>query len=134
MSLSTSIVLKVGSTALTPTGGTDTTFVNNGTGVGGKKVLVDSSQADPVLRKKLITDVVVGAVGSNGGLAKLHRQNMTFHQPYKDANGVVYPLPTNLTIPYHPSMTAGEREAHFWNALVAFADSELANLRNMLHD
>lgn len=133
MSLSGTISVLQGITGATPVGGAAVSFVNDGKGVLGKKVLVDSSEADPSLRKKIITDVVIGHQPQTGS-AKLHRSSVTVHQPYADSNGVVYPLPDNFNVSYHPGMTAAERETKFWNTISVIIDSELANLRNMIND
>lgn len=134
MSLSTSISVAQGGTGVTVTGGTAKTFVNDGTGIAGKKVLVDSSNTNPQTRSKLVSQVTVGATSSNGGTAKLHRTQQTIHQPYVDANGVVYPLADSLSMSYHPAMTAAERETKFWNTIFLVVDAELANTRNLIND
>jgi hypothetical protein len=133
MSLSTSIVAKIGATGATLTGGTDETFDNDNTGLNGKRVLTQSSVSDPALRGKIITDVTVGAVQSNGN-AKLHRMSVAVHQPFLASNGAVYPLPDNVNFSYHPEQTAAQREAKFWNTIAIVIDSELANLRNLINN
>lgn len=134
MSLNSSVSLLQDPTSFTIVGGTATTFVNDGTGINGKKVLVDSSQSDPSLRKKLITQITVGAVSANGGTAKLHRNNVTMHQPFKDAAGVVYPLADGYSLSFHPAQTAAERAAKVKNFFAAALDAELDNLKNMIND
>lgn len=133
MSLSTSISVLLGTTGATPTGGTATSFVNDGQGLNGKKVLVDSSESNPALRKKIISDVVIGAVLSNGN-AKLHRTSITVHQPFVASNGANYPLPDNFNMSYHPEQTAAQREAKFWNTVAIIYDSEFGNVRNLIND
>jgi hypothetical protein len=131
MSLSTSVQVLRGATGATMTGGSLTTFVNDGKGQNGKKVLVDSSVSDPSLRGKVITDVTIGAVQPNGN-AKLHRTAVTVHQPFVASNGAVYPLPDNLNMSYHPEQTAAEREAKLWNTVSAFVDAELVKIQQLL--
>lgn len=133
MSLSTSISVVQGATGATITGGAAVTFEYDST-QNGKKILVDSSNSDPATRKKLITDVTIGKAPVNGGLAKLHRQNITVHLPFKDAAAVVYPLPANFNLAYHPEMSAAQRETHFWNVVTICIDAELASLRNLINN
>lgn len=131
MSLSTSVQVLRGATGATMTGGSAVTFVNDGQGQNGKKVLVDSSVSDPALRGKIITDVTIGTVQPNGN-AKLHRSAVTVHQPFVASNGAVYPLPDNLNMSYHPEQTAAQREAKLWNTIATFVDAELVNIHKLL--
>lgn len=133
MSLSTSIAVLLGATGVTVTGGSASTFVNDGTGVNGKRVLVESSQTDPRLRKRIRADVTIGYVPLSGS-SKLHRNHVVFEQPFIDSKGVSSPLPDELNICYHPEMSAAQRETKFWNTIAVLVDSELANLRNLIAD
>lgn len=134
MSLSTSVNVLQDTTGATPVAGTPVTFVNDGQGTNGKKILVDSSQGNVNLRKKIITSTTVGNQPVTG-LAKLHRGDVTIHQPYIDAKGVKYNLADSLTLSYHPAMTQAERLTKFWNTISILIDSELLGpLTNMVND
>lgn len=134
MSLSTSISVLRGATGATMVGGTAKTFVNDGQGTNGKKVLVDSSESNPALRGKVITDVTIGGVQPNGN-AKLHRSSVTVHQPHTASNGAVYPLPDNFNMSYHPEQSAAQREAKLWNTIATIVDAELLAIhQNLIND
>lgn len=135
MSLSTNISVLQGVTGATLTGGSATTFANDGAGTNGRKSLVDTGNTNPLTRKRLLTNIVIGAVSAvAGALAKLHRFSIVMHQPYVDSAGVKYDLPDQFHMSFHPSMTAAERETKFWNFISAIVDSETANLRNMINE
>lgn len=135
MSLSTNISVLQGATGVTLTGGSAVTFANDGAGVDGRKSLIDTTNTNPTTRKRLLTNIVIGAISLvSGQLAKLHRNSVVMHQPYVDAAGVKYDLPDQFNMSYHPSQTAAERETKFWNFISVIVDSELANLRNMINE
>lgn len=135
MTLSTTISVLQGATAATLTGGSAVTFTNDGSGKDGRKSLVDASNTNPLTRKRVITNVVVGFVSAvTGVLAKLHRSSIVMHQPYVDSANVKYDLPDQFNMSYHPAQTAAERETKFWNFIGVVIDSELANLRNMINE
>lgn len=136
MSLSSSIVVKTGATAATLTGGTDTTFINDGQGVNGAKVLVDSSNGSLLTRRKIITRVVNAAAAPNANaLAKLGKSQVTAHSPYVDGNNKSYKLPDSFEMTYHPSQSQADRITKFWNFIAIIIDSELANLtQNLVND
>jgi hypothetical protein len=133
MSLSNTISVVLGATGATLTGGDAVPFVNDGKGTNGRKILVDSTQANPAIRKKIITDVTIGAVAASGS-DKLHRTSVVVHMPFANSQGVVYPLPQQFNMAYHPGQTSAEREAQFWNFIGVIIDAELSQLRNLIND
>lgn len=136
MSLSSTISVTQGATGATLTGGAAVSFVNDGQGSNGKKVLIDSSNGDINTRKKVITGVTVGALPARvGALAKLHRGSCDIHQPFVDSAGVKYNLADNFAMSYHPEQTLAQRQAKFWNTIAIIIDSELAGpLTNAVND
>lgn len=136
MSLSSSISVVQGATGATLTGGSAVSFVNDGQGTSGKKVLVDSSNGNINTRKRIITGVVVGYPGTAAKpQPKLHRASVDMHQPFIDSNSVKSNLPANFSVAYHPQMTQAERVAHFWNVIAVLVDGELLNLlTNIVND
>lgn len=135
MPLSTTISVLQGTTGTTAVGGAATTFTNDGLGINGKKSLVDMSNTDPTTRKRLLTGVTIGAVSNVPGTkSKLHRNSTVMHQPYVDPQGIQYDLPDQFNMCYHPSQSAAQREAKFWNFIAVITDAELANQRNMLNE
>lgn len=129
MSLRTSIVVKQGSTGVTLTGGSDTTFVNDGQGTNGVNVLIDSSNGNLLTRKRIATRLVRPEPAPNANsTAKLGRSAVTMHAPYVDSNGKLYKQPANFDISYHPDLTEAERLTLFWDFIAVIVDSEMGNL------
>lgn len=129
MSLSTSVVLKRGATGATLTGGTDTTFINDGRGTNGNKVLVDSSNGNLLTRQTIQTSIVQAVAAPNvNALAKLGRSKVIVKAPFVDSNGKTYQLPDTFEMTYHPSMTEAQRITKFWDTIAVIIDSELTNL------
>lgn len=125
MTLRTSVVVKSGVSAVSLTGGSDTTFVNTGTGTNGANVLVDSGNGNLVTRRSLITRLVepVPAVNANA-LAKLGRASLTMHHPKLDASLKKYKRASEFSLAYHPDDSEEERETLLLNSIAIVSSPE----------
>jgi hypothetical protein len=137
MTLSTSVSIVQGPTSFSITGGSATSFVNDGTGTNGTKSLVDSTNTNPLTRKRARTRVVMGLPAPNANaLAKLSRAQLAVQSPYVEAvTGKLYPLPDTVELTFHPSMTLAEKQAKRNNLVCWLMDAELDNmLTNGIND
>lgn len=129
MSLSTSISLLRGVTAMTPTGGAANTYINDGRGTNGKKSLVNSTNTNLVLRESLITSLTVGYMEPNANTnAKLYRAGISGREPYKSVIGRMYVPGFDFSMSFHPEEAPAVRTQRLMNALAVIADAELANM------
>lgn len=129
MPLSTSVSVLRGVTAMTPTGGTATTYANDGKGSNGRKSLVNSSNTNLLLRESLITNLVVGYIEPNVNTnAKLFRSEVIAKEPFKSVAGRSYNPGWGFNMSFHIEETLAARQARLLNALAVLADAELAGL------
>lgn len=128
MSLKTSIVSKTGATPGL-TGGTDVTYVNDGRGVNGTNILVDSSSDNILTRKSLVARAVLGAAAPNvNSFAKLSRSSLSYKQPFTDAAGKVYTgVGLEVTLVSHPEQTGTQKTEMLNDGIAVIVDSELAD-------
>lgn len=125
MTLSTSITLPRGAT-ITLTGGTTTTFVNDGRGTGGAKVLVDTSNNNFSLRGSITTRLASPAHAPTvNQSAKLGRANLVVHTPYVDAAGRSYKQADQVTLSFHPDLTVEQIQAKRLLLVAAIMDPEM---------
>lgn len=125
MSLRTSIIVKDGISAVTLTGGTDKTYINDGRGSNGVNVLVDSSNGDLTTRKSIQTRLTQPALAPNANaMAKLGRAEMTVKHP-SIRDGKQYNEPSMVSFTFHPATTEAERGQRLDNLIAILSDPEL---------
>lgn len=111
MSLSTNITVK-DSPTISISAGTDVSFINDGRGVNGVKILVDSSSTNISTRRRITTKLTAPAAAlSTKVSAKLARAEVTVSTPFIDVAGKSYNLTDSFQIVYHPESTLAQVQA-----------------------
>lgn len=128
MSLKTSIVTKTGATP-SLTGGTDSTFVNDGRGVNSANILVDSASDNVLTRKSITARAILGAAAPNANaFAKLNRSSLSYKVPFTDASGKVYPgVGLEATLVSHPEQTGAQKTEMLNDGVAVLVDADLAD-------